>query len=143
MVDSLMFGAAPRLAAREASQVPVRLLAHLGDAVFSLFERERQVLAATSVKQLHVTTTKRTSAAGQAAILAALVEHLAPSELDLIKRARNVKVQGPRRANQNIYRQSTAFEALIGYLYLCDTDRLALVLALATDSDCQQQPAES
>lgn len=135
-----MFGTPVELPAKEAACVPVRLLAHLGDAVFSLFEREREVLAASSVKQLHKKTTARTSASGQAAILAGLSAHLTSQELELVKRARNVKVTGPRRVKQNLYRQSTAFEALLGYLYLCDRQRLALVLDLSIRGERSELP---
>ena len=48
----------------------------------------------------------------------------------MVRRARNVKVSPARRAEQSAYRRSTAFEALIGYLYLTDLERLRAVLAM-------------
>jgi ribonuclease-3 family protein len=63
---------------------------------------------------------------------------LTEKELDIIRRARNVKVSQARRADQAIYRLSTAFEALLGYLYLTDIERLKEVLALTV----QEPPPE-
>jgi ribonuclease III family protein len=116
--------------AAEARLVDPRLLAHVGDAVFHLFERERSLLSAVSVSQLHQASSRRASADAQATLLDALGGKLNQDEADLVRRARNLKPQRQHRADQAAYRKATAFEALIGYLYLTDTARLNEVLQL-------------
>jgi ribonuclease-3 family protein len=113
---------------RSLADVSPRSLAHLGDAVFHLFEREREIAHISSAKQMH--TRARVNAAMQADLLDRLMPQLRERELDIVRRARNVKVSQARRADQAIYRLSTAFEALLGYLYLTDLGRLKDVLAL-------------
>ncbi|MBX9668769.1 MAG: hypothetical protein K2X93_14175 [Candidatus Obscuribacterales bacterium] len=115
----------------EARDLPLRLLAHLGDSVFELFEREREVLNAPTAKRLHQRVVDRVNATSQAAILLELMPHLTPQEEDIVRRGRNLKVTGSaRRSNQGAYRHATALEALLGYLYLTDKARLGELLDL-------------
>ena len=53
-----------------------------------------------------------------------LKKFLTEEETELIRRARNVPVAVGRRNNQQIHHQATAFEVLIGYLYLENKERL-------------------
>jgi ribonuclease-3 family protein len=106
----------------------MRLLAHLGDAVLHLFEREREILSVSSARQLHTRTVSRVSAAKQAQFLDVVADRLTEVEQDIVRRARNVKPSGYRKAGQNAYRKATAYEALIGYLYLTEPDRMHQVL---------------
>lgn len=114
----------------EAKHIPPRQLAHLGDAVFALFEREREVIASTNVKQMHERVTARSSAAAQAELLEKILPSLNEEEQDIVRRARNIKAPSGRSGGQLIYRNSTSFEALIGYLYLTSQERLAELLAM-------------
>ncbi len=131
----LLFFGGVSIPKREASDISARSLAHLGDAVFHLFEREREVKLAVTVRQMHVRA--RVNASTQALLLEKISASLLEDELEIVRRARNVKVIPSRKAQQSIYRRATAFEALLGYLYLTDADRLRTVLALtlALDSD--------
>jgi len=45
-------------------------------------------------------------------------------ESDLVRRGRNAAGSAPRKVDPKIYQSATGFEALIGYLYLTDRDRL-------------------
>jgi ribonuclease III family protein len=112
----------------QAQDIPMRLLAHLGDAVFHLYEREREILSASSAKQMHNRVTSRVNAERQAQLLDQISPKLSPIELDIIRRARNVKAANYKKGDQSAYRKATAFEALIGYLYLTDLERLQEVL---------------
>jgi ribonuclease III family protein len=112
----------------QAQDIPMRLLAHLGDAVFHLYEREREILSASSAKQMHNRVTSRVNAERQAQLLDQISPKLRPIELDIIRRARNVKAANYKKGDQSAYRKATAFEALIGYLYLTDLERLQEVL---------------
>lgn len=110
-----------------------RALAHLGDAVYELFIREQALLAlgAGQSNDLHKFTTERVCAAYQANWLSHWLDHdlLTAEETDLLRRARNLPVTTRRRLDQALYRQATAFEALIGWWHLTDRDRLAVLLA--------------
>lgn len=115
----------------EARILPIRILAHLGDAVFALYERERETLVAVDVSQMHEKTALRTSAAAQAVCLERISNLLSPDELDLIRRAKNVKTTRKGPAGK-AYRQATAFETLVGFLYLTSPERLKFLLDKTT-----------
>jgi ribonuclease-3 family protein len=110
--------------------LPMRLLAHLGDAVFHLYEREREILFAVSAKELHNRVVLRVNADMQAKLLDQVMGSLNEAEADIVRRARNIKATGSRRPNQANYRKSTAFEALLGYLYLTDQSRMKEILSI-------------
>jgi ribonuclease III family protein len=112
---------------KEVKAMSPQMLAHLGDAVFHLFERERQILASATASQMHQRSTKRASAIGQADLLDLISARLTDTEADLVRRARNLKTH-QRRPDQAAYRLATAFEALLGYLYLTNPTRLEEVL---------------
>ena len=114
----------------EAKLIAPRQLAHLGDAIFSLFEREREVLSAINVKQMHERAAIRASAAVQAELLEKLLPLLTTEEQDIVRRTRNIKAPSGRPGGQHSYRQATAFEALLGYLYLTSPERLRELLAM-------------
>ena len=113
----------------EVNEIPLRVLAHLGDAVFHLFEREREILQSANAKQMHNRVTMRVNAEKQAALLFQIAPRLNEAEQDVIRRARNLKAANYRRGEQTSYRQATAFESLVGYLYLTNTSRLQEVLS--------------
>lgn len=110
-----------------------RLLANLGDAVFELFERERQVTVSRNAEKMHKKVQTRVNAVTQALILDQLLEHLDEEEYDIVRRARNVKPNTYRKIDQASYRKSTAFEALVGYLYLTNPQRLKEILFLTVN----------
>lgn len=111
------------------------LLAHLGDAVFHLFEREKEIYSAVTAKQLHSRVNSRVNAEKQAELLDLLTPTLNEQELDLVRRARNMKASNLKRAAQAVSRKATAFEALLGFLYLEDPDRLRYILSLTAKVD--------
>ena len=58
----------------------------------------------------------------QAAALEALTAELTEEELAVVKRGRNTKSTVPKSASMHEYRMSTAFEALVGWLFLRGED---------------------
>jgi ribonuclease-3 family protein len=119
---------------RQAKEIPLRNLAHLGDAVYELFEREREVIASVTVRKLHQRVVSRVNSKEQARLLEVLKPSLSEDELDIVRRARNLKPGGFRRnVEQTVLRQATAFEALIGYRFLTDEMRLQELLALTDE----------
>ena len=120
--------------ARRVRNLPLKNLAHLGDAVFELFEREKETVSAVSVESLHKQVVSRVNSKEQARLLLLLKPLLNESELDIVRRARNLKATNFRRnVEQSVLRQATAFEALIGYLYLTDEVRLQELLGKTTN----------
>jgi len=115
------------------------MLAQLGDAVFQLFESERVVLTASTAKKAHESIVLRVNAASQAEILALLDEHLTEPEKDLVRRARNMKASFRGGREQQAYRQATAFEALLGFLYLSDPERLKTLLRLTLQQNVKDR----
>ena len=115
---------------RNVENIPLKSIAHLGDAVYELFIRERTVFLAHKVDDLHKLTTSLVNASFHAELLDYLKPELTDRELNLVKRARNLSLTSAKRKEQKIHRISTSFEALIGYLYLTDHKRLEEIFGL-------------
>lgn len=109
-------------------ELNLRSYAHLGDAVWELFVREYTVFQTQNLKTLHKITTERVNSGYQAKMLEFISEFLSEYEHELARRARNCPIPVARRNNQVEYRQSTAFEALIGYWYLHDKTRYSEII---------------
>ena len=101
-----------------------RNLAHIGDAVWELFVREYTVFKTQNSKLLHSLTTERVRASFQAELFNLIYDELNENEQDISRRARNASIPVARKNIQAEYRQATAFEALMGFWYLKDKDRL-------------------
>lgn len=108
----------------------LRSYAHLGDCVYELFIREKTIFMTSNVRELHKKTIFYVNAQFQADLLEYLKQYLTEEEEDLIRRARNTKVAVGRRNNQQIHHLATAFEVLIGYLYLENQNRLEEIFSL-------------
>ena len=102
----------------------LRSLAHIGDAVYEVFAREITVKKTENPKQLHRLTVSIVNAEFQAYLLENVQDFLNDDEKEITRRARNMAVTTARRTNQTLHRLSTAFEVLIGYLYMNDKTRL-------------------
>jgi ribonuclease-3 family protein len=112
------------------------VLAFLGDAVFNLFIRERLISNKKGTShQLHVYATEYVKASAQAEISKSLLPELTEEEANIFRRGRNVKsATVPRHAEIKDYRNATAFEAVLGYLYLTgQRDRLNYIMEKAAD----------
>jgi len=117
-------------AIEQADTLPLRLLATLGDAVCSLIERERAIGSTNLAKQMHEQSKKRVNAHAQAEELDRLMEFLNEKELDLVRRALNLKANNYRKTGQITARKSTAYEVLLGYLYLTNFGRLQELIVI-------------
>lgn len=94
--------------------------AYVGDAVYELYIRKKLV-EETNMKphKLHIEAIKYVKAKSQAEKLEKIYENLTDEEKDIVRRARNTQNHHlPKNSNVQEYMYSTAFEALIGYLYL-------------------------
>lgn len=99
-------------------------LAFVGDAILSLYVRDYLVkLGITKTKELQERSIRFVSANAQAKFIQKLLadNFLTEHEVKLFLRGRNHK-SDTKAKNADIvtYRQSTGFEALLGYLYLMD-----------------------
>lgn len=120
----------------QPGELPALALAYIGDAVYELAVRSHLVnIGIARVNRLHDEAVKFVQAKAQARLLRELEGILTEEETAVIRRGRNAKSpHTPRSAGVIDYRQSTAFECLIGYLYLKgDKDRLEEILALALE----------
>lgn len=102
--------------------------AYLGDAVWELFIRKKTVKITENAKKLHKISTEKVKASFQAFLLQNLEEILTEEEHEISRRARNLSIPIGRRHIQAEYRQATAFEALIGWWYEKDKERLNFIL---------------
>ena len=102
----------------------LRNYAHIGDAVWEVFVRNYTITKTSNAKLLHKITTDRVNATFQKDLLLSILDDLTEDENELARRARNLPIPVGRKHIQAIYRQSTAFEVLIGYWYLHDKERL-------------------
>lgn len=105
--------------------------AFLGDAIFSMYVREHFCMSSSAKSGvLHSRVTKYVKATFQAEALDRLVDELSEREQSVVRRARNTKVNNiAKHATIEDYKKSTAFEALLGYLYLSgQNDRLIEIM---------------
>ncbi len=99
--------------------------AYIGDAVYELYIREK-LINETKLKphKLHIESIKHVKASAQAETLRKIEDMLTDEEKEIVRRARNTKNHHlPKNANVNDYMHSTAFEGLIGYLYLTKQEK--------------------
>lgn len=109
-------------------------LAYIGDAVYEVDVRKRLIEAGLSnVNHLHRESVKYVSAKAQAGIIRVMFDELSESEQALVKRARNHRVNTKaKNADMITYKWATAFEALLGYMYLAGmTERYAQLVSRA------------
>lgn len=111
-------------------------LAYMGDAVFETYVRFHLIQnGQVRPNHLHREATKYVSAKAQAMIIHQFIAEsvLTESELAVVRRGRNAKSGSvPKNTDVQTYRYSTAFEALIGYLYLAgDEFRLEELISRA------------
>ena len=94
--------------------------AYVGDCVYELYIRTK-LINQTNLKphKLHIETIKYVKAQAQAELLKNIYEKLTEEEKDIVRRGRNAENHHlPKNCDIQNYMYATAFEALIGYLYL-------------------------
>ena len=107
------------------------VLAFVGDAVHTLFVRQHMATSGDyKVNQLNRMVKEKVNAGKQCQVFKAIEPLLSEEEHDIAYRARNsVKGQGAKNYSPIEYNYATAFEALVGYLYLSEQkQRLEFVL---------------
>lgn len=106
---------------KDVKQINTTALAYMGDALYEVYIR-RHVMETgqTNADRLHAMAVPFVRAEGQAAAIRKMMgDFLTEEEASLARRARNHKTTSkPKNADPMDYKWATAFEALLGYLYL-------------------------
>lgn len=117
----------------EVKLMPPLTWAYVGDCVYELYIRTKLVNE-TKLKphELHIKAIGYVKAKAQAERLKNIYDKLTDEEKDIVRRGRNAENHHlPKNANVQEYMYSTAFEALIGFLYLTKQNkRLKEILEL-------------
>lgn len=104
-------------------ELNVRNYAHIGDAVYEVFIREKIIYLTSNSNKMHKYTVKFVNAQFQTDLLEKLSEYLTEEEKDLARRARNIPTSSARRINHTLHRQATVLEVLLGYAYIHNKER--------------------
>ncbi|NEQ50060.1 MAG: Mini-ribonuclease 3 [Leptolyngbya sp. SIO3F4] len=103
-------------------------LAYIGDAVFELYIRMKFLWPPQRIQAFHQQVVGHVKAEQQANYLEQVMPYLNEVETDIVRRGRNATSKSPRRLSAKVYRQATAFETLVGYLYITNQERLLELL---------------
>ena len=115
-----MFKLLSTVTEQEARNVSPVTLAFVGDAVYTLYVREKLVLNHDySTGTLQKLCSQAVAAHGQNVLLEKIMPKLTEEEAAVFRRGRNAKKPTrSKSASVAEYNNSTGFEALLGYLYL-------------------------
>lgn len=130
MEESLSFQSIKEL--YDISDVDIRTfsplaLAYIGDSVFDIIIRTKVIAKGNvPVSKMHKACSDVVRASAQAQLLDAIAENLTPEEEEVVRRGRNAKSKTTaKNASVIDYRNATALEALLGYLYMTgETQRM-------------------
>ncbi|WP_407081770.1 Mini-ribonuclease 3 [Psychrobacillus antarcticus] len=132
----------------DVKQLNSLALAYMGDAVFEQVVREHLIRSGrVRPNILHKEATSYVSAKAQAMIVREMLdkEFLSEDEQAILRRGRNAKSGSvPKNTDVITYHHSTAFEAVVGSLYLSDqTERLQEVLQFSISFIDEQKGAQN
>lgn len=111
-------------------------LAYIGDSIFDVMVRTMAVSGSNKqTEKYHKEVTRIVCASAQARMMRAIKDRLTEEEHSIYKRGRNAKFNTKaKNASMTDYRNATAFEAVLGYLYLKeDFNRLIDVVRMSLD----------
>jgi len=105
--------------AQNITNMPILVLAFVGDSVFDLYVRSHLALNALGkVNILHKKAVSLVNASAQAKLLSSIKDKLTPEELAIYNRGKNAKSVAAPHVNPKDYSIATGLEALLGVLYL-------------------------
>ena len=114
-------------------ELNLKCYAHLGDAFYELFVREKIIYLTSNLSRMHKINTSLVRASFQCQLLDILEPYLNEKEADLVRRGRNLPSTTKRKTNQALHRIATGFEVLVGYLHLNDRERLLKLFKIVSD----------
>ena len=133
-----MFNLEEKISVKEATAMNPVVLAFVGDAVYSLYIREKLAfnhdLKTGELNRLAVSSVR---ASAQAQKIENLLPVLTEEELAVFRRARNAKKSTKAKsASVAEYNLSTGFEAVVGYLYVTgQAERLDEILNYGEENE--------
>ena len=111
-------------------------LAYIGDAAYEILVRKYLLKSGITVNgKMHTEAKKLVSAEGQSRAIEIILPHLTEQEAGVFRRGRNSKPHShPKNADLSSYHNATGFEALFGFLYLCDkNERMQQLFDMITE----------
>lgn len=123
----------------DVKQLNVLALAYMGDSVLEIAVREH-LLRNGKVKPniLHREATRYVSAKAQAKVVRKMIEEefFTEDEAGVLRRGRNAKSGSvPKNTDVQTYHYSSAFEAVLGYLYLLgQEERIAEIISYTIET---------
>lgn len=127
----------------DTRNINVITLAYMGDAVYEVYIRKSLIEKNIAlVDDLQKVAINYISAKSQSKILNFLIDNgvLTLEEMDVVKRGRNYKrASHPKNTDILTYKNSTGFEALIGYLYLNNNkERLDNIMKIVLEENYEK-----
>ena len=115
-----MFRLGETVDVKKAKSLSSIVLAFIGDAVYSLYVREKVAFSSDcKTGELNKLAVSEVNASAQAEFVREILPILTEEETQIFKRARNAKKATKSKSATVIdYHLSTGFEALIGFLYI-------------------------
>ena len=104
-------------------ELNIKNYAHIGDAVYEVFVRERTIMLTSNLKRLHNLTVHFVNAKFQTELLEKLMPVLTQQETELARRARNIPTSSARRIDRALHSSATSLEVVLGYNYIHNKDR--------------------
>ncbi len=138
-----MFDINATLGKSRAENMNPVVLAFIGDAVFTLYVREKITFSSDfKAGEAHRLASREVNARAQAALAVKLLPLLTEEEERVFRRARNAKkTSSAKNYSVSDYNKATGLEALVGYLYITgNRDRLNALLA-AGYAETENSPA--
>ena len=105
-------------------ELNLRNYAHIGDAVWEVFVREKVIYKTQNSKTMHKLTIERVNGESQEKFLQELEPFLTEEEKDLVRRGKNIPTSSARKISHSVHSNATGFEVLIGYNYIHNKPRL-------------------
>ena len=131
-----MFDISQKITEERAKLMSPVVLAYLGDAVYSLYVREKLAFNSDAKSgALNKKAAQTVSAGQQAKLVTAILPILTEKEQDIYRRAKNAKkISKAKNQAPTDYSKSTGFEALVGYLYVTGQEERMNYLLSYTES---------
>lgn len=118
------------------NQLSPLALAFMGDAIHTAYVRKCVLMGQKNkLNNYHETAKKFCNARHQKEVLEKILPILSEEEQDFVRRARNCHSKhSAKNFDEETYKKATAFEALIGFLYLSqNTQRLDEILKISVN----------
>ncbi|MBR1925526.1 MAG: Mini-ribonuclease 3 [Clostridia bacterium] len=117
--------------------MPSTTLAFVGDAFFSLYVKTKVLNKNAKSGKFHLLSTNFVKASAQRGFLNKVLNNLTEREKDVVRRAKNTHTSSKsKNAGLSDYKNATAYEALIGYLFLNKNEqRLKEILDISFEEE--------